>query len=144
MMLRPAFVMLTSVLMLGSASAQAAELNGRFIGTIDGHDIDVPVRCQKPPGLKNWYQVASDPSERDNRSDRNGDGIVIEVNGQFGGKGAVFANVNGKEYTFGGDTDSDPSGLKLATEISRLDKATRKFVPVYRVDLKVTCAGGWL
>jgi hypothetical protein len=131
-----------SVAGTGHATAVAEEFNGRIAGTIDGRSFEVAVVCSDLPG-ENWFKVVSDPNHMSSATDGNGDGIAIVVNGSIAAGTTTFnAALDDKKYNFGGKgAEFTASGLRFQSTIYRMDRETRKSIPVYEVDLEIDCSG---
>jgi hypothetical protein len=78
-----------------------AATKGRFVGKVNEDAIDVDVMCQLEDKKAGIFNVRSDEGYS-YESDTNGDGIVIEVNGQRDIMLAAIINIKGKVYKFGG------------------------------------------
>jgi ribosomal protein L21E len=124
------------------ATAVAEEFNGRIAGTIDGRSFEVAVVCSDLPG-DGWFKVVSDPNHMSSATDGNGDGVAIVVNGSIAAGMTHFsASLDDQKYNFGGKgAELTASGLRFESTIYRMDKETRKSVPVYEVELEIDCSG---
>lgn len=122
--------------------AAADEFNGRMTGTIDGRSFEIAVICSDLPG-DGWFKVVSDPNHMSSATDGDGDGIAVVVNGSIAAGITTFnASLDEQTYNFGGKgAVLTETGLRFQSTIYRMDKETRKSVPVYEVDLEIDCSG---
>lgn len=129
-------------LVVTGPAATADEFNGRMAGTIDGRDFEIAVICSDLPG-DGWFKVVSDPNHMSSATDGDGDGIAVVANGSVAAGITTFnAALDEQKYNFGGKgAVLTETGLRFQSTIYRMDKETRKSVPVYEVDLEIDCSG---
>jgi uncharacterized membrane protein YciS (DUF1049 family) len=133
--------------LLFTASGVSAEaFNGQVRGTVDNQAIDVAVRCERQTlGKQKWFMAQSDPSMHSGLTDRNGDGVAVNVSSN--GEQVVFeVLVAGQNYRIVGTRDvvfSD-NGLVIEATMKRYEGKgkTRTEIGQYGVHLALDCPEG--
>ena len=113
-------------------TVKASDTNGLLVAEIDGHTINLPVKCDSSTGMLKLY---SDADVR-GKSDSDGDGIYLQLDGipSMGIIKGIF-NIRGSEYKFvhKGELTLD----KLVIE--EMD-VTRRGGTTYKIMIDLTCS----
>jgi hypothetical protein len=130
-------------LLLTASGVSAEAFNGQVKGIVDSQAIDVAVACERQTlGKQKWLMAQSDPSMHSGLSDRNGDGVAVNVSAN--GEQAVFeVLVAGQNYRIVGTRDvvfSD-NGLVIEATVKRYEGKGKTATEVgqYGVYLALDC-----
>ena len=127
-------------LLLGGLAHAAPDYNGTVKGTVDGKPIDAKVVCKVSKIMKSdWLSVRSDPG-MGNPTDRNGDGIVVEMNANFADQAGGFTVLVGDQtYKFGWrrGVKVSSTGLTIKDNFAPMKKDSKP--KGFDVDLTVRC-----